>query len=268
VLATSESSGFATVARNLRHAMTSYARSSDRGGVDEVPGLVLVNSGVPYAVFNAALLTESFPGDAAAIERSVRLADEHYARLRLPWSCWACEDFFDDALRTRAGQVFGDLGMRLVAEHQGMIAGPMSAADRSLPEMEMRRVGAEATRRDFVRLASEVFFVPGRVAARVYGAERFWLGHMIGWVGYVNNRPISIAATASDSGSVGVYSVGTLSAWRGRGYAERITRHAVESARQATGLSHSILQSTPAGMPLYRRLGFRPASRFAVYVSD
>jgi GNAT superfamily N-acetyltransferase len=230
--------------------------------------LTLVNSGVPYAVFNAALLTESFKGDAEAIEHSIRLAGEHYARRRLPWSCWACEDYFDDGVRERAGQLFGGLGMRLVAEHEGMIACRVQAAERTLPEMEMRRVASEATRRDFLRLASEVFFVPLRVAARVYGAERFWTGPMIGWVGYVDNRPVCIAATASDSGSVGVYSVGTINGWRGRGYGERITRHALDSARHATGLPHSILQSTPAGMPLYRRLGFRPASRFAVYVSD
>jgi ribosomal protein S18 acetylase RimI-like enzyme len=248
--------------------MTSYARSSEFGEIAEAPGLVLVNSGVPYSVFNAALLTETFGGDEAAIEQTVRVAGEHYARRRMPWSCWACDDFYSDGVSEVACQVFGRLGLRLVAEHQGMIADQVRAPERELPAMEVRQVGEENTRRDFVQVASEVFYVPQRVARRVYGSDRFWQGHMVGWVGYADGRAVSIAATDSDAGAVGVYSVGTIHDWRGRGYGERITRHAVESAQRLTGHRRSTLQSTPAGMGLYRRLGYHPASRFAVYVYE
>jgi ribosomal protein S18 acetylase RimI-like enzyme len=256
------------VARNLRHTMTSYARSSESGEVTEAPGVLMVNSGVPYAVFNSALLTESFSGDITGIERTVRLAADHYRRRRLPWSCWTCDDFYLDGVRDLAPRVFGRLGLRMVAEHQGMIADRVAPLDRPLPAMEVREVKEDATRRDFVRVAADVFYVPGKVAGRVYGSDRFWRGHMVGWVGYVQGRPVSIAATDTDAAAVGVYSVGTISGLRGRGYGECVTRHAVESAQRATGHHRSTLQSTLAGLALYRRLGYRPASRFSVYVSE
>jgi ribosomal protein S18 acetylase RimI-like enzyme len=248
--------------------MSSYARSTEQGQIDEAPGLMLVTSGIPYGVFNAALLTESFAGDAAAIDEAVRIASRNYRQRRLPWSCWTCEDHFQPDVRPRAGYIFTRLGLRLVAEHHGMLAHPVAPPERTLPAMDLRRVADDVTRRDFIRISSSVFCVPPRVADRVYGSERFWEGHMVGWVGYVNGKPVSTAATDCDASAVGVYSVATIAAYRGRGYGERVTRHALEAAMAASGHRQSILQSTAAGFPLYSRMGYRPATRFAVYVSE
>jgi len=44
-------------------------------------------------------------------------------------------------------------------------------------------------------------------------------------------------------------------------------RHALADARQRRGIERVILQSTPAGLPLYERMGFRTVSRVAVYSS-
>jgi len=259
---------FETIAGNLRQAMTSYAQSTEQGDVAEVPGLRLVSSGIPYAVFNAALLTPSFGGDATAIEESVRVAGQHYGRRRLPWSCWTCEDLLLPDVRERAHPIFGRLGMRLVAEHQGMATEQLDAPVRDLPEMKILPVTDETTRRDFVRVASTVFYVPPAVARQIYGSERYWRSQMVGWVGYLNGRPVSTAATHNGAGAVGVYCVATLASHRGRGCAERITRYAVERAMPGSGYRRLILQSTPAGLQLYERMGYRTGTRFAVYVSQ
>ena len=254
------------VARNLRHAMSSYARSTEQGEVTESPGVVMVNSGVPYSVFNAALLTESITGNLGALTDALNHAERHYERRKMPWSCWTCEDYFDGDLRRDARNLLSQRGLRLVAEHSGMIADSIAAPDRVLPPMEVRRVSDHATRSDFIRVASEVFYLPRGVARRVYDSDRYWEASMVGWVGYVNERPVSTAATDSSAGSVGLYSVATLNGYRKRGYGERITRHALESARRATGFERSILQSTRSGLAMYSRLGYRPLARFLVYV--
>ena len=268
MIGATESQEHETIAGNLVQAMSSYAQSTEHGDVTEAPGLALVSSGIPYAVFNAALLTPSFAGDVPAIEESVRVAARHYGERRLPWSCWTCQDLLLPEVRERAHAIFGRLGMRLVAEHQGMSTEQLTAASRVLPEMEMRQVSDEATRRDFVRVASSVFYVPPVVARQVYGSERYWRGHMVGWVGYLDGRPVSTAATVRGAGAVGVYCVATMAPHRGRGCAERITRHALERATPGSEYWRSILQSTPAGMPLYERMGYRAGTRFAVYVSQ
>jgi ribosomal protein S18 acetylase RimI-like enzyme len=68
-------------------------------------------------------------------------------------------------------------------------------------------------------------------------------------------------------GAIGVYSVATLPAFQRRGFAEALMRRAIAGARAETGIETTVLQSTPAGMPLYRALGYRPVTRFQVYAT-
>jgi hypothetical protein len=42
-------------------------------------------------------------------------------------------------------------------------------------------------------------------------------------------------------------------------------RHALAEARRENGVQRVILQSTPAGLRLYERMGFRAVTRVSVY---
>jgi predicted acetyltransferase len=64
---------------------------------------------------------------------------------------------------------------------------------------------------------------------------------------------------------VGVYAVGTVPEWRGRGLARALVLHALADAYRH-GARTASLQSTPMGEPLYRSLGFRPAGRYEEWV--
>lgn len=266
MLGVTQATESSSIARNLRHAMSNYSRSSESGDVTEVPGLLMVDSGVPYAVFNAALPTDSFRGDLQAIREIVGIAARHYGSRRQPWSCWVCEDLIASEARDFGRHEFERLRLQLVAEHTGMAADSLDQPARPLPEMEMRRVAAIETRRDFIRIASAVFHLPPPVARQIYDSERYWDGHMAGWVGYAGGRAVSTAVTDASGGVVGLYSVATTRDQRRRGYGERIARLAVAEAQRESGYSRTILQSTAAGLSLYRRMGYRPSARFAVYV--
>jgi ribosomal protein S18 acetylase RimI-like enzyme len=69
----------------------------------------------------------------------------------------------------------------------------------------------------------------------------------------------------------GVYNVATLPGHQRRGYGEAVMRYALADARRASGMAHGeqrvILQSTPAGLKLYERMGFRTVARVSVYSS-
>jgi ribosomal protein S18 acetylase RimI-like enzyme len=62
----------------------------------------------------------------------------------------------------------------------------------------------------------------------------------------------------------GIYSVGTLPEFRGRGFGVAVTRAAIEEARRR-GYRLCVLQSSPKGYPLYRRLGFRDCGQVCRY---
>jgi ribosomal protein S18 acetylase RimI-like enzyme len=63
---------------------------------------------------------------------------------------------------------------------------------------------------------------------------------------------------------LGIYSLGTLPDYRRRGYGEALLRTALFERQDGEPL---VLESTEAGYPLYRRLGFKEAARFSVYLT-
>jgi len=78
---------------------------------------------------------------------------------------------------------------------------------------------------------------------------------------------VSIVALVRSGGTLGVYSLATHPSWRRLGYGEATMRAAIERVTHETGVERIVLQSTEAGYGLYRRLGFRDATRFTVYLT-
>jgi len=87
------------------------------------------------------------------------------------------------------------------------------------------------------------------------------------WLAYANGEPVATAATVVAAGAIGVYNVGTLPAYRGRGIGEAIVRYAVERAREGAGTGRTILQATSYGYDLYRKMGYRTVGQVLVFTS-
>ena len=62
-------------------------------------------------------------------------------------------------------------------------------------------------------------------------------------------------------------SLATHPSHRRQGYGEATLRGAIAEMTRRTGLERLVLQSTEAGYDLYRRMGFRDATRFSVYLT-
>jgi GNAT superfamily N-acetyltransferase len=69
------------------------------------------------------------------------------------------------------------------------------------------------------------------------------------------------------AGVIGLYNVGTLEEFRGRGLGREVSLAALEAGR-STGHRLGVLQASSAGEPIYRRLGFEETCRFAFAVRD
>ena len=124
-----------------------------------------------------------------------------------------------------------------------------------------------ALRQAFADITSLCFEIPVAISHQVYTPARAWKGAYQGFVGFRNGRPISIVATVASAEVIGIYSLGTHPDCRGQGYGEATMRAAVAETNRKTGFERVILQSTEAGYPLYKRMGFRDATRFTVYLT-
>ena len=257
---------FRSVEENLRFAMSCYSRVSALGETREFPGVAVTSSGVNIAVFNSALLTA--PASPRELNRAIETSSEYFGEKRLGWSFWLCEDLLAPEFGPPPRSTFQRRGLRLVARPPGMYSEQVHAATRPAAGLEYRPIDDERTRLDFAHISSAVFALPFASARRIYCEAALWQPPMKGWIGYINNKAVSIVTTVIAADAIGVYSLGTLPQYQGRGYGETLFRHAVAEAGKETGITRSILQSTEDGLNLYMRMGYRVVMSFSVYTKE
>lgn len=258
-------SDFLIVEENLRHAMRFFGEATSAGEVGVLDGAVAMFSGLEYGVFNIGLLSRPVTASGGGLEKRLWELARFFRERTLRWSVWLCEDLLEPRIRCRQRQILFDFGLRAISHPPGMIAQALLPPSHPLPAIECRPVADPATRIAFTEISSIAFDIPYSVANAVYTRERGWKGEYRGFVGLVEGRPVSIVALVEAAGALGVYSLGTLPAFRRQGYGEALLR-AVAGALPKVP-ERIVLQSTEAGYALYKRMGFRDAAKFTVYLT-
>jgi len=256
---------FALVADNLKESFRVVASNRTGGEVRELPGASIASAGVTFQMFNAAFLSGPVATEPEMVQR-ILLASMHFESRGQEWAYWVCEDWIDARVRKKSRKLFERHGLRLSTELPGMIADRLQPPVRPLPRLEVRRVCDAATRDAFCEIGSVCFHVPIPWFREVFDNDRVW-SKFVGYVGYLSGEPVSTTAVVVGGGAVGVYNVATMPHAQRCGYGEAVMRHALAEARKSEGAAPIILQSTPAGLRLYKRMGFREVARVAVYSS-
>lgn len=248
-------------AANLAASLSFYGPAEQRAGVN------LITSSVSFSVFNIALIADPVDELEGEMDRRIQLANAHYRSSQRDWSFWLCEDYLGARTARRLHRIFESHGMECIAESPGMEASDLLPLRRNLPALSYRRVNDATTRRDFASLVTACFHIPPPISQQVYEPEDRWRGPLEVWLGYDGDFAVTSTALMEAAGVLGIYSVATLPAWRGRGMAEAIMRHAVADKRLRGVTVPLVLQSSPGGMELYKRLGFRRTTRFFVFAT-
>jgi GNAT superfamily N-acetyltransferase len=257
----------AIVEANLRVAMGSYSLVGGGSDIQEHDGLAMTSCGFDSAVFNAAMPTHG-EVDQSALEAMIGTARQHYGPRKLGWTFWLCHCLLRPETAEARTEIFRAHGMHPIAHPPGMFTEKLAGQPRPVPAILFRRVADEASRLEFAHLSSMIFSLPFAIARRIYGGEGFWTGAITGWVGYVEGKAVSVVTVVIGSGAAGVYSLGTLPGYEGKGYGEAILRHALQAARQESGTEVTVLQTTRQGMKLYLKLGYRVVTDFSIFLSD
>ncbi len=161
----------------------------------------------------------------------------------------------------------GDFGLRPISHPPGMITPHLLPATAKLPAIDLQPVTTGPMQRAFTDITSVSFEIPFAVAQAVYAQDTAWQGDYLGFVGLSEGRPVSIVAIVPSKDVLGVYSLATHPNFRRRGFGEATLRAAVAEMEKRTGIKPVTLQSTEAGYPMYRRMGFRDVTRFTVYLT-
>lgn len=247
--------------------MSVFAASTGVGECRQMPGLLIASAGIDCAVFNAALLMPPAAANANEFERRLLSAAVHFQARGLPWSLWLCDNLLEGNARQEAEKILTRCGLARISTCPGMVAGCLTPASSTAVDVRFRSIADPEVRISFCHVMAASFTLPFDIARAIYGGESVWNAGFQGWVGYVDDNAVTTAAVVPSGDVLGVYAVATLPAWRRRGYAEAVTRHALEQARLTTGIERSVLQATRAGLSLYRKMGYRQTTAVTVYQS-
>jgi len=258
------------VEANLRTAMQFFGNATGKGGIQHLDGAVGIYSGLDYGVFNIGMLERGMlerEGVTPDLEHCVADCERYFKPRTARWSFWLCEDALDRRERRQANAIFQARDMRMISNPPGLYAESLRRPARALPEIECREVRGPSDQDTFAAITAVSFDIPLTVSQAVYRPDQAWAGDYRGFLGLVRGEPVAMVAIVAAAGVLGVYSLATIPEYRHRGYGEAILRAAVERERARTGLEHVVLQSTEAGYSLYRRLGFREAAQFSVWLT-
>lgn len=256
---------FENVADNLRESFRVIAASRHSGEIRELRGVSIASSEVSFQMFNTAFLSARVASEAE-LEQRIVTAAVHFQARGLEWSYWVCEDWLAPKIRRRARKLFERLGLRHAVDLPGMIAEPLEPPARPLPALVVRRVDAESGRDAFCGIGATCFHVPLPWFEEVFASRTVW-ERFASYVGYVDEEPLSTASVIVGGGGLGVYNVATLPGRQRCGYGEAVMRHALAEAYREHRMERTILQSTPAGLRLYERMGFQTVTRVSVYTT-
>jgi GNAT superfamily N-acetyltransferase len=131
------------------------------------------------------------------------------------------------------------------------------------PSVEIRRVVDRDVLRTWVSTFIPAYGAPEdcaepilEVYAGLHLAEDPWRHYLV----YLDGQPVATASMFLAAGVAGIYDVATLPPARGRGIGTLSTLVPLLEARRM-GYRVGTLQSSPQGLPVYERMGFRTVCR-------
>jgi hypothetical protein len=253
--------GDLTLAEAFRH-LARYGRGSR---VQEADGLVLFAGGHshPNPFRNGAIRLDHRLSAAAALER----AQAFFTPLNRSFVFWVRESDpdLDELCKARGLQLVEPEGLAELA-----LEGPPPPVPALDDSVVLRRAAELQVRRDYVdvfaegwgmggvstELAADIFFHPDSVSDP----------NVIAFVAYLDGKPASgTMALLSHGIAVGVQ--GATAPWaRRRGLAEATYAACLDVAYNEFGIRGSVCQSSPMGVGIWTRMGYREFTRFMRYV--
>jgi GNAT superfamily N-acetyltransferase len=250
--------------RQVQEAWRYFAVQLPGGDATEEPGLLLTNGRSPLPFMNAAFFTSPATTEADVRSRLARAA-AHFREGGHPFVFMPGEDMLAAGPADGLTDLCAELGLGYMMPMTGMVADELSPPVRPLPDLAFRTV-TDAEMRDAVGdINAAGYDIPAEAMRAATSVASLWDG-MIGVVGLVDGVPASTASVIPVDGVAYVALVATLPSHQGKGYAEAVMRRVLDEARERWGTVRTVLHATPAGNPVYTRMGYRPTSTFHVYV--
>jgi ribosomal protein S18 acetylase RimI-like enzyme len=167
------------------------------------------------------------------------------------------------------GSVCAAAGLLQMGDMPGMVLDHRLATAPLAPGVTLRTVETEAHVAEFARVNGEAYATygmpPDCAPAMLNRLDVLRAPHIVSVLAETGGKAAAAAMIILSHGIAGVYWVGTTPDARGKGLAELVTR-TVSNAAFDLGARVVVLQASPMGEPIYRRMGYREVTRYPYYV--
>ena len=245
--------------RAARHLDTTFRAIMRPPAAEHQPGFIRVITGELHPLGNAAIVSN--PGDPAA----ARTAAAPLQASGLPAAV-----LFTEGATADVAQTLETMGFAYQGAMPAMAVDIDAMGDTALPAgCTWARVGAGRDGSAWADALATGYDIP-------FGLARLFSPVALG-ADMAADAAIQFFAVLKDGeivatslffladGLAGIYSVSTLAAERGRGLGAHATAQALREARQL-GYRVGVLQSSPAGHSVYRKLGFEDLGEVPMFV--
>ena len=229
------------------------ASHAPTGFVDERDGLRAAVASVPISIFNQVAVARD-PVPAGALEEALDAWGERCPNLGVLVRV-GTDDALVDTLDAR--------GLVRTDAFPGMVARQVGGHRRPHGLVVERWYGNDAFD-THVDLVARAFDIPPELVASFTTPALLDDPRVAVSVGVVDGEPVTTALGVMTGEAVCLFNVATPPEARGRGYGAAISAHAVEEGGRR-GARVATLQSSAAGLPVYRRLGFETVVEYEVW---
>lgn len=232
------------------------------GEVHDEDGVTWFTTGLPHPLFNGVMTSQLAREDMdRRIDDLIR--EFRVRHLPLEWTVGT------STVPQEIGRHLEAKGLRHLVRVPGMAVSLHEVADAPLPDgltIEPTRDRTEFE--TAMRIALATFEIPVEFAPRLADLEEAMPSDhrdaMQTYLGRYRGKAVASSVLFASAGVAGVYFVGTLPEVRRRGFAGAMTAAALHEGERR-GYRFGALQATSLGVSVYRRLGFRTYSEFAIY---
>lgn len=219
------------------------------GRVEHFPGVTCVRTPIPLTSFNSAFVIER----AGVEPDSLNKIRGFFDGLQSAWRFVSPPSI---------AEVFWDIPKHVAVARWGrepqMILSSQSASLRPTPsELEIHPVRDVDELLTWTRTNSLGFEMPDpNFFDALARPENLEMKGLTWYIGTYSGKPVATSTLCISDAVAGVYDVCTLPEFRGRGFGSAMTAVAVKEGF-AKGCDLAALQSSPVGVPIYFKMGFR-----------
>jgi hypothetical protein len=229
--------------------------ASERGLAAEYDGVAVAATDFPISWLNLAVILRA-PNDP---ERALAWAASVFTERSVPWLLYAA-----DAEAAAIAPAAARLG--LVSDHiePGMARSPIPMNPTCPEALTILRVETPELLAAYQAIFAEAYEVPLSLSEQAFSTPVATApGHTM-YVGFVDDRPVTITNRVTTHRIAGIYAVGTIPAYRRRGLAAAMVLRAAADG-YTEGCLASYLQSWEMGVGVYSGIGFRPVITYTCW---